>query len=152
MRIDRLRAMVLLLLCVACSQGQDPTTVAPIASASNPASVDALSESVGAVPFFPTLGYVLDPGGRGTVTIGVHCGVQTFGSKLNGRVSHTTEGEGVLDWLPDEWRDDLSGSGDAPTALARLSADGTTLTLARNDRDVIYTASGTEFADDQLCD
>lgn len=147
---------MLLLLCVACSRGQEPATNAPIPTgspaASNPASVDALAESAGAVPFFPTLGYVLDPGGRGTVTIGVHCGVQTFGSKLNGRVWHTTEGEGVLDWLPDEWRDDLSGSGDAPTALARLSADGTTLTLARNDRDVIYTASGTEFADDQLCD
>jgi hypothetical protein len=96
-------------------------------------------------------GYTMQPGRRALVSVGVHCGVRVFPSKLNGYAWETTEGEGVTDWVPSEWPVD-SVQPDGPlTVEIELSTGGDTLTLTKNGRSVTYQQSGTEFRDDQLC-
>jgi hypothetical protein len=85
------------------------------------------------------------------MSVGIHCGVQTLGWKLNGQVWTTSEGGGTSDWVPTEWIVDPTMP-DGPLVVdAELSADGETLTLAQSGRAVVYNSSGTEFMEDQLC-
>jgi hypothetical protein len=100
----------------------------------------------------PDAGYVLDPGAPARLTVGIHCGVETLDTKLNGQVWRTAETNGTLDWIPDEWRDSAE-SADGPFVVdASLSADGTILTLSSTGRSLEYAAVGTEFAESDLCD
>lgn len=100
----------------------------------------------------PDSGYVLAPGGRALISIGLHCGVRVLDWLLNGRVWQTSEGASILDWVPREWPVD-STMPDGPLLVeARLSADGDLLTLSLNERDVLYESTGTGFGIDQLCE
>ena len=97
-------------------------------------------------------GYVLEPGGRSSLSVGIHCGVRVLDRPLNGRIWETSEAAGVLDWVPDDWPVDPTKPDGPLTVEARLSNDGDSLTLSLNSRDVDYVPTGTEYALDQLCD
>lgn len=96
-------------------------------------------------------GYALAPGGRGLISVGIHCGVRVLDRPVNGRVWQTSEGVGVLDWVPAEWPIDSSRPDGPLLVEAHLSTDGDILTLSLDGRDVVYESTGTEYDIDQLC-
>ena len=94
---------------------------------------------------------MLEPGGRSSLSVGIHCGVRVFDRPLNGRIWETSEAAGVLDWVPADWPVDPTKPDGPLTVEVRLSDDGDSLTLSLNNRDVEYVPTGTAYTDDQLC-
>lgn len=91
----------------------------------------------------------LAPGESGMIEVDLHCGAATHSRLIDGSVWQSAEADSPQ-WVPLSWRLAADGS-DVVVAAGELDADGTTLRITLNEREVVYERGGESFSKAEQC-